>query len=62
MLLPIVVALHPRHKIAYMNFAIEEMFDLDKVKELKLKLDYDLKLLFYEYDGHRKRSLTMTYG
>lgn len=32
MLLLIVVVVEPRYEIAYMNFVIEEMFDLGKVK------------------------------
>ncbi|RDY11629.1 Zinc finger BED domain-containing protein DAYSLEEPER, partial [Mucuna pruriens] len=54
MLLLVVVVLDPRYKIRYMNWTIDQLFDLDKENELKSRLESSFKSLFDEYNGHKE--------
>lgn len=55
MLLLIAVIFNPRCKVGYMNWIINQIFDLGEAANLKEKLESCLKLLFEEYiDGEEE--------
>ena len=54
MLLLIVVVLDSRSKVKYMNWAIGQLFDVDKANGSKSKLKSSFKSLFNEYNCHKE--------
>uniref|UniRef100_K7MDE2 BED-type domain-containing protein n=1 Tax=Glycine max TaxID=3847 RepID=K7MDE2_SOYBN len=53
MLLLIVVVLDPRSKVKYMNWEIDQLFDVNKENGSNSRLKSSLKSLFNEYNGHK---------
>ena len=53
MLLLIVVVLDPRSKVKYMNWEIDQLFDVNKANGSNSRLKSSLKSLFNEYNGHK---------
>jgi len=53
-LLLIVVVLAPRSKVKYINWAIDQLFDVDKAHGSKSRLKSSLKSLLNENNGHKE--------